>query len=144
VDGELGDRARREVEARLAGDPARGERLATWREAMDLWREDARRGGPRVEPPVLADRVLRAGRPTGADPEVSRAARAYAAAAVVLIGLGVGGAAWLGPGPAPRAGPPREAAVALRLLEEERMALQVVKEWERFALTEQGGSPEER
>lgn len=120
VDGELAPHQAASVEAELAQEPARTGRLDAWRDAMDLWREDTRRTAARLDPHVMADRVLREG-PAGVAPRdvrAARAARRYAAAAVVLLGIGVGGAAWLGPIPV-RAAPAVRATIDG--VEQERM-----------------------
>lgn len=94
LDGELPPDAARRLESRLAADPQRAERLEAYREAMDVWREDAACASRAVDPPdALADRVVRKVtadpspmlRPPGALP------RWYAAAAVLLIAVGIGG-----------------------------------------------------
>lgn len=116
LDGTLDADARRRMERLLAADPARARRLARDREALDLWAADARRQAARAVGPVaplpspmhgphatgLAEAVLQhvtAGggrRMSQRSGEVlsPRAALAYAAAAMLLIGVGLGGT-WL-------------------------------------------------
>ena len=128
VDGELDAEARRRVERAVEQDPARAERLDAWNEAMDLWRDDARRRAAGFDPAAVSQAVLAdiASGTSSTGPDAS-ALRRYAAAAAVLIGLGTAGAAWLGPDPSHRQS--LHGADALRLLEagqlmhHERLAL---------------------
>jgi hypothetical protein len=92
------------------------------REVMDLWREDVDRRARRIDPTALAERVLRAA------PDVAHAtsaARRWAAAAVVLIGLGVLGSLVVAP-------TNRRAADtvpgAVRLIEHDRLDLLAERE----------------
>lgn len=99
VDGEMSAQEARSMEHRLAADPARADRVAAWRDTMDLWRNDAQRAATTVasDPDALVDRIL-------ADRSVSNGladrgprrisphvARWYAAAAVLLMAVGVTG-----------------------------------------------------
>ena len=126
VDERLGGAARAHYEHGLASDPIRRERLERWRTAMDLWREDAAGLAGALDAGSLTRRVL-AGRPTF-DEALRRAAWRYAAAAVLLLGVGLAGSAALGPHPARAAD--LDPAVGLRVLERERFAHQERVAWE--------------
>ncbi len=91
-------------------------------EAMDLWRDDTRRRAARIEPSVLTDRILRENGSTDAAlASEDRATFRYAAAAVLLIGLGLGGSLWVGARPQPAAA---GVSATLRALEDGRLALE--------------------
>jgi anti-sigma factor RsiW len=106
LDGTLDAESARRMERLLAADPARARRLARDREALDLWVGDARRQAARSQAreaaaPDLADAVLAQvargpGRssPRGGEILSPRAAMGYAAAALLLMGVGLGGT-WL-------------------------------------------------
>ena len=114
VDGEMSAREARSMEHRLAADPARADRVAAWRDSMDLWRDDAQRTAATVagDPDALVDRILADGAVSNrlADREPRRisphVARWYAAAAVLLMAIGVTGT-WM-------AQPPRAPAPSTR------------------------------
>ncbi len=126
LDGELSPEARRRFETRLAGDPALQRRIQRWRENADLWRDDVRRAVADIDPGLLAERVLaRAERSSSSD---TRIAWRYAAAALVLLGLGVTGASVLGPRPGTAS--LLETGAAIRVLESERLAHQGRVEWD--------------
>jgi anti-sigma factor RsiW len=120
VDGALDAEAARRLEARLAADPERARRLRAWAASMDLWREDARRRAARGAPDELASAVLADG---DADARAARSLNRYAAAALVLLGLGTVGAALLGPPTTSHDHPPAQAL--LHRIEAERMQLEV-------------------
>ena len=96
LDGEMTPQEARSMEHRLAADPERAAQLEAWRDAMDLWRDDAARAAAPVatDPDALADRIL-AG--LGQSPEADRrtvsptVARWYASAAAVLMAIGITG-----------------------------------------------------
>jgi anti-sigma factor RsiW len=93
VDGEAPPDAARRLERQLAADPERADRLEAYRDAMDVWREDAQHTARTVDPRgALAERVLES---VTRDAPPSRATnpmpRWYAAAAVLLIAVGIGG-----------------------------------------------------
>lgn len=113
LDGELPAAEARRLEAALAADPQRAARLERWRTATDLWRDEARRAAGPVDPVALYARVLARVRAVAPGP-VQRRLTAYAAAALLLIGLGVGGTLWLRHAPPPA---PPAAALALEDLE---------------------------
>ena len=101
LDGSLPTEERRRLDRQLAADPARAQRLARDRAALHLWVEESRSTPVDVE--ALADRVFdriddesHAGRlasRSGSRGETlsPRTAMAYAAAAVLLIGVGLAG-----------------------------------------------------
>jgi anti-sigma factor RsiW len=96
LDGAMSPDERERFERALTADPRRAEQLGAWREAMDLWRDDTRRLASRASPEATADRVLAtvaSGEGGGALAETA-AVRRYATAALVLLGLGVGGTVW--------------------------------------------------
>lgn len=140
VDGTLDEPAARRLLDRLAEDPERAARLRAYRDAMDLWRDDTDRVADGLDTGRLADQVL-AGRGLAAERDALWARR-YAAAAVLLIGLGLAGASTLDP----RRGEAGGAAVqtALQLIERDRLDLQTVREWETFPHVRRPGSGEER
>jgi hypothetical protein len=86
LDGQMPAGEREEFERAL--DPARRARLEALREAGALWREDALRAARRHDPRDLAERVLAGAAPRAAAAPAPRLAFP-AAAAVVLIALGV-------------------------------------------------------
>ena len=116
VDGELGADEARRLEAQLEQDPRVAERLDAWQDAMALWRDDASRLSTSFDAAGTTAAVLANihGQDAGADTSLA-ALRRYAAAAVLLLGLGTAGAAWLGPDPGPA--PVLSGSGALRLLE---------------------------
>ncbi len=126
ADGRVDGEARRRLERRLAEDPRRRERLESWQEAMDLWREDTRIASSRFAPPRLAARILdgRGGTRQG----TNRAAWRYAAAAVILLATGLVGSAVLGPDPAHASYV--DIDKALQILDEDRLEHQVRMTWE--------------
>ena len=94
VDGEMSEAETRSMEHRLAADPAAAARVEAWRNAMGLWRDDTQRAAAPVaaEPDVLADRVLASLARDERRGVVSLyVARRYAAAAVLLMAVGVTG-----------------------------------------------------
>lgn len=140
VDGELEGEAPQRIEQALGHDPERRERLGAWTQAMDLWREDAELVAGRLDRASLADRIL-----SDLDPEVLRSGRAasrYAAAALLILGLGVAGSFALGPHPARAA--MLEKGVALRVLEEDRLHHHGRIEWERRSFVDQHFEDRER
>jgi anti-sigma factor RsiW len=90
VDGLCSPAEAREVEAALAADPALADEVRAWRDAAAALRAD--RAAPRAD---LADRVI-AGLSAGPreDALFQRIARRYAAAAAVLLAVGLGGTAF--------------------------------------------------
>ena len=93
-----------------------------------------------LDPLRLADHVL-AGRSLVAE-RAARLSRRYAAAAVLLIGLGLAGAYALGPGTAQADGAPVQ--TALQLIERDRLDVQTAREWETFPAVHDLTSEEER
>ncbi|MGE0192361.1 MAG: hypothetical protein AB7T63_10010 [Planctomycetota bacterium] len=101
LDGSLPAEERRRLDRQLAADPARAGRLARDRAALDLWVEEAR--STPVDVDALAQHVFeriddengvaRFSSRAGLRGEVlsPRAAMAYAAAAMLLIGVGLAG-----------------------------------------------------
>ncbi len=90
LDGTLpADEAKR-LENLIASDPQRADALDTYREAMDVWRDDA--GRIDLDPDEIADQVLAA---VGGSQGGGAAALPtwYAVAAMLLIGIGVIGTA---------------------------------------------------
>lgn len=140
LDGRLDEHAARRVEARLAADAQRAARLEAHRQAMALWREDTARHAETLDAGRLAERVL-AGRGLRAEQD-TRQARRYAAAAVLLIGLGLAGASAVGPRRAEAGHAPVQSA--LQLIERDRLELQTVREWETFPLVHTARSGKER
>jgi hypothetical protein len=140
IDGLLDEPSARRLEARLAADPDRGARLGAYRDAMDLWREDVDRVAGRLDTGRLAEQVL-AGHGLEAE-RLARQARRYAAAAVLLIGLGLAGASAVGPRRAEAGRAPVQ--TALQLIEQERLDLQTAREWEVFPLVHAPAPSEER
>jgi anti-sigma factor RsiW len=91
LDGEASADEARAVEARIAADPALSARVAQWRAAGDALRDDV----PAV-PAGLAARVYLSVVGGHAESERFHAvARRYAAAAGVILALGVGGSLWV-------------------------------------------------
>lgn len=111
LDGELSAQEARAMEHRLAANPAQAARLEAWRDGMDHWRDDAHRAGS-LDPDALVDAILHPGNLHpgnlhGAEPTLSNAGpnalgrerwavspyagRWYAAAAALLMAVGVGG-----------------------------------------------------
>ena len=91
IDGACDADEARRVEARLASDPALAAEVDRLRAAMDVFREDAAAAAP----DRLGERVLAA--VARGDDESDRfhaLARRYAAAAAVLLAVGVGGTVW--------------------------------------------------
>jgi anti-sigma factor RsiW len=100
LDGRVTPKEARLVEMRLASDPEAAEAVRRLREASDVLRATSRSEAV----PDLADRVLAAGAyRSGEFAAFRRVARRYVAAAVVLLGLGVGGSLWAETRPAPPA-----------------------------------------
>ena len=98
-------------------------------EAMGLWRDDTARHAETFDPQRVTAAVLAdIQKGEGASDPMATVLRRYAAAAAILIGLGTGGAAWLGPDPT--ASPTLSSSSALRLLEAGQLA-----HHERLALT---------
>lgn len=131
IDGELEADAARRHEARRSSE--RDRRLRTYREAMNLWRDDTGQATAQVDMEALAHRVLDGSAvvpaPAGKD-VASRVARRYAAAALVLIGLGLAGAVCVGSNPTRINPPPPRADI--RGVEQDRLALLAEREWESF------------
>lgn len=129
VDNELDAAAARRLESELEAAPDRAARLDAWEDAMDAWRDDARRRSEAFDADALSQAVVaRVRRGEVASDPALPILRRYAAAAVLLLGLGTAGAAWIGPHPDRR--PVLSSSQALRLLE----AGQLVQH-ERLALT---------
>jgi len=133
VDGELDGDAAERLSGELRADPERRARLDAWREVMDLWRDDTYRRASRLAPAVLTDRVRRDLAASALRARTSGAAQRYAAAALVLIGLGLVGSMWLGARPPPgiRGGVP----AALRAVEHDRLAIEGDRAWQGLDLT---------
>ena len=140
IDGRLDPASAQGLETRLAKDPERAARLQVYRDAMDLWRDDTDRSAEDIDTARLAAQVLR-GRGLRSERDALRARR-YAAAAVLLIGLGLAGASALGPRRAEADGAPLQ--TALQLIEQDRLDLQTSREWETFPLVHTPESEEER
>jgi anti-sigma factor RsiW len=97
LDGRTTPKESRHVELLLASDPAAAEAVRRLREASEVLRAST----PADAAPGLADRVLALGAYRGGEiAAFRRVARRYAAAAVVLLGLGVGGSVWSATRPA--------------------------------------------
>jgi anti-sigma factor RsiW len=122
LDGLLDPEALRRFEAQLATDPERRERLDAWKRAMALWQDDVERVAATFDADALTERVLRMEGEQASGWGEFRSARRYAAAALLLIGVGVFGAAWVGPQPM-RNGFASTSNV-MRLMEEEQIDLQ--------------------
>jgi anti-sigma factor RsiW len=91
LDGRVTPKEARQVELLLASDPAAAEAVRRLRETSEVLRASTRSEAS----PDLADRVLALGAYRGGEVAAfRRVARRYAAAAVVLLGLGVGGSVW--------------------------------------------------
>ena len=91
LDGEASPDEARAVEARVAADPVLAARVAQWRAAGDALRDDV----PAV-PEGLAARVYLSAVGGHAESERFHAvARRYAAAAGIILALGVGGSLWV-------------------------------------------------
>lgn len=104
LDGEMPDDAARRMGHRLAADPERADGVQAYREAMDVWREDAARTARSLgDGEAMADRVLASltDGPRLAMQQASRAAPWYAAAAMLLIGVGIAGTLLSRPAPLP-------------------------------------------
>lgn len=140
LDGRLDEAAARRLEAELAKHPERRARLEAWHEAMDLWRDDVERIAGDLDTRALADAVL-AGRGLRAE-QAARQARRYAAAAVLLIGVGLAGASALGPRRAEAARVPLEAE--LERIERDRLELQIAREWATFPVVHRPDIEQER
>ncbi len=135
VDGELeGEQARRLERETTEGD-LRSKRLGAWREAMDLWREDGRRAAMAFDADRVTRRILEASGPREAAPGLAaiQATRRYAAAAVLLIGLGLGGTLWIGPQAAAESPPTVETIT--QALERDHLDLIADREWDRVRPT---------
>ena len=118
LDGECGADEARRVEARVAADPALAEEVARLRSAMDAFRDDASAAAPEA----LAERVLASAARGEQESEQFRGlARRYAAAAAVLLAVGVGGSVWVAPA-ASSASAQRAGTASLVDLEESQMA----------------------
>ncbi len=129
IDGELDAADASRLEAELENASDRTARLRAWEDAMDVWRDDARRRSKAFDAGAVSQAVLaRVQSGEAASDPALPSLRRYAAAAVLLLGLGTAGAAWLGPHPDRR--PMLSSSHALRLLE----AGQLVQH-ERLALT---------
>lgn len=96
LDGELPPEEMRRLERELAADPDRAARLASYRDAVGLWKQDVERRTAIVDEAALADRVM-ASIASGSSRALTSlppaAPRWVAAAAVLLIGIGVAGTA---------------------------------------------------
>lgn len=136
LDGELPASQASQLNEALAADVARARRLDRWRAATAVWREEAQEAAARVDPAAMAERVLAQvqrvrhphrqpgamGSPTPGS--VSPALRAYAAAALLMIGVGIGGSLIVGL----QGTPPRQEATALRLEDIERAEIDLLAE----------------
>jgi len=144
IDGMLDAESARRLEAELERHPERRARVDAWRDAMDLWRDDVTRESAGLDPDRLKDAVLSgaARRREEAELRSTRAARRYAAAAILLIGLGLAGATAVGPQRVRRTEP--DAATALLFIEHERLELQKERELAAFPLVPGPGSVKER
>ena len=136
----LDEASARRLETRLANDPERADRLHAYRDAMDLWRDDTDRVAQGLDTNRLAEQVLQ-GQGLRAEHD-ARVARRYAAAAVLLIGLGLAGASAMGPRRAEADSAPLQ--TALQLIERDCLDLQTSREWETFPLVHTPDSAEER
>ena len=92
LDGELPPEDMRRLKRELAADPGRAARLASYRDAVGLWKQDVERRTAVVDEDALADRVM-ASISSGSALKSLRpvAPRWVAAAAVLLIGIGIVG-----------------------------------------------------
>lgn len=108
LDGALSSDDAARTAREQAADPERTRAVAAYREAADLWADDARRTARAQDPAALAERILAAPPPGEGE---TRVPWGYAAAAVALLGVGVVGAFASGPPLAMPAAP----AVALDL-----------------------------
>jgi anti-sigma factor RsiW len=116
LDGEASPEEARLVEQRLASDPAAAAEVARLRATVDAWRRDVSLPAP----DGLAARVLRTVAIGDDERERFRAvSRRYAAAAAVLLAVGVGGTAWAR---RPVPPPPSDSAPSVVDLEEARLA----------------------
>jgi len=140
LDGRLDEASALRLEARLAEDPERAARLETYRETMGLWRDDTDRLAEGLDTRRLVDEVL-AGRGLRAERD-ERRARRYAAAAVLLIGLGLAGASAVGPRRAEAGRTPLQSG--LELIERDRFELQIAREWATFPVIHGTDAEEER
>jgi hypothetical protein len=82
------------VEREHATDPARRAAVERTREALALWADDARRQAAEVDPDALARAILSGRAPA---PPVERVPWGWAAAAVLLLGVGVAGLSFAHP-----------------------------------------------
>ena len=90
LDGVLPPTEAARVAREQSADPARAHAVAAYREAADLWADDARRAAQHLDTALLVERVLaRGGAPPVAAP--GSAPWGYTAAAVALIALGLAG-----------------------------------------------------
>lgn len=91
LDGTLPPEEASRLERELAADPSRSDALASYRQAIDLWRDDTERTA--VPPGRMADRVLAAvGRPESGGAAIIPTW--YAVAAMLMISVGVLGTAF--------------------------------------------------
>lgn len=104
LDGTLPADAARRLERQLAADPRRRAALERYRESMGAWRDDARRGLADQDSFLdgLADQILAnsasaepSRRPVRPREETPRFAGLYAAAALLLVGVGLVGTLWV-------------------------------------------------
>lgn len=108
LDGTLPADAARRLERQLAADPRRRAALERYRESMAVWRDDARActqtGSTDQESSLdgLADEILAnsasaepSRRPVRPREETPRFAGLYAAAALLLVGVGLVGTLWV-------------------------------------------------
>ena len=92
IDGRCDDAEARQITERLASEPGLKAEVESLRAAMDAFREDV----PTTVPHGLAERVLASAARGDDESERFRAlARRYAAAAAVLLAVGVGGSVWV-------------------------------------------------
>lgn len=90
IDGTLPPEEAKRLELLIASDPDRADALADYREAIDVWREDANRAP--VDAAGMADGVL-AALGEGESGGAATLPTWYAVAAMFLIGIGVIGTA---------------------------------------------------
>lgn len=98
-------------------------------EAFDLWREDSHRAAADFDAAAMTGRILAASGPRQAAPGLAaiHASRRYAVAAMLLIGLGLGGALWVGPA----ADTPPTVETVTQALERDHLDLIADREWDR-------------